>query len=96
MPIARIAAISAGCENTLDVVIAMFVPKWQLSSGPARILCGDGGQALEPARVLADHGGEQVVGRAGIRHRDLRVRLHQERDMGERNRRLEIYPIRHF
>jgi hypothetical protein len=38
----------------------------QFGGGPVRILQGDGGQALEPARVLADDGGEEVVGRAGI------------------------------
>lgn len=45
----------------------------QLGGGPARVLQGNGGQALETARVLADDGGEEVVGRAGIGHASSRA-----------------------
>jgi hypothetical protein len=34
--------------------------------------------------VLADDGGEEVVGRAGVGYRDLRVRLHLDARSGQR------------
>jgi len=34
--------------------------------------------------VLADDGGEEVVGRAGVGHRGLRIRLHLDAGSGQR------------
>jgi hypothetical protein len=73
-PVLQLVQVVAGCV-VVDEGSAQ--PEFlhgavQLGGGLVRILQGDGGQALEPARVFAHDGGEEVVSSAGIGHRDLR------------------------